>query len=67
MEWATKEGLFAAKVPVEEVPVPDMGLIKVRGLTVGEKDEYEETIFRMEGRRNFKMKNARAQLLRHPA
>lgn len=63
MDWATKEGLFAAKVPVEEMEVPDIGRIKVRGLTVGEKDEYEGDIFRLEGRRNFKMKNARAQLL----
>jgi len=64
MDWAKKDGFFAAKVPREELEVPDIGKIWVHGLTVGQKDEYENNVVRLSGRnRQLHLANARAQLL----
>jgi len=64
MDWATKEGFFKAKVPREEMTVPEMGKLWVYGLTAGQKDEYENSVVRLSGRnRRVHLANARAQLL----
>lgn len=64
MDWATKEGFFKAKVPREEMSVPGVGQIWVYGLTSGQKDEYENSVVRLSGRkRQIHLANARAQLL----
>jgi hypothetical protein len=63
MDWAKKEAFFSAKVPFEEMESPQIGRFKVYGLTVGEKDEFENTTLKMEGKRTFRLANARAQLI----
>lgn len=64
MEWAKKEGFFKAKVPQEKITVPDIGDVWIHGLTAGQKDDYENSVFRLSGRsRRFHLANARAQLL----
>lgn len=64
MEWANKEGFFKAKVPREKIEVPVIGDIWIHGLTSGQKDDYENSVFHLSGRsRRFHLANARAQLL----
>jgi hypothetical protein len=64
MEWATKDGFFGAKVPVEQMEVSGIGLIKVYGLTQGQKDDFENAVVRISGRkRQVNLANARAKLL----
>lgn len=64
MAWASKDSFFGAKVPFEQMEIPDVGHIKVYGLTSGEKDAYENAVVRLEGKeRNVKLANARAKLL----
>ena len=64
MDWATKDGFFKAKVPRENITVPDIGDIWVYGLTAGQKDEYENNVVRLSDRnRQLHLANARAQLL----
>jgi hypothetical protein len=63
MDWAKKEAFFSAKVPFEEMESPQIGRFKVYGLTVGEKDEFENTTLKLEGKRTFRLANARAQLM----
>ena len=64
MEWAKKEGFFKAKVPREKITAPDIGDAWVHGLTSGQKDDYENNVFRFTGTsRRFHLANARAQLL----
>jgi len=64
MDWAKKEGFFAAKVPREEMTAPGIGRFWVYGLTAGQKDEYENSVVRLSGRnRQIHLANARAQLL----
>ena len=64
MDWATKEGFFKAKVPRENITVPDIGDVWVYGLTAGQKDEYENNVVKLSGRnRQVRLTNARAQLL----
>ena len=64
MDWAKKEGFFKAKVPREEMTVPDIGKVWVYGLTAGQKDEYENNVVRLSGKnRQLHLANARAQLL----
>lgn len=64
MDWAKKEGFFKAKVPREEMIVPEIGQVWIYGLTAGQKDEYENNVFRFSGRkRQLHLANARVQLL----
>lgn len=63
MDWAKKDSFFTAKVPFKQMEMPEIGGFKVYGLTVGEKDEFENTTIKMEGRRNFRLANARAHLM----
>lgn len=64
MQWATKDAFFAAKVPREEMTVPELGRIMVWGLTSGEKDDYENNAFSFNGRtRQIQVRHARAVLL----
>jgi len=64
MEWAKKEVFFKAKVPREKIEVPGIGDIWIYGLTSGQKDEYENSVFRFsKGSSRFHLANARAQLL----
>lgn len=64
MDWATKEGFFKAKVPRENITIPDIGDVWVYGLTAGQKDDYENSVVRLSGRkRQVHLANARAQLL----
>ena len=63
MEWANKEGFFKAKVPREKRTAPDIGDVWIYGLTSGQKDDYENNVFRFTGTsRRFHLANARAQL-----
>ena len=64
MDWATKDGFFKAKVPVEEMDVPTIGRVKVHGLGLGEKEDWEKNSFRVNVEKNdLTISNADAQLL----
>lgn len=64
MEWATKEGLFTAQVPKEKHTIPEHGDVWIYGLNAGQKDDYEDTVVRFQGKtREIKLANARAVLL----
>jgi len=64
-KWASNEAIFNSPVPREKYEVPGAGLIEIRGLTCGEKDEYEERVIKVSagGDRRVKMENARAVLM----
>jgi len=62
--WATKEGFFKCPVPREKKTVPELGLIEIRGLTSGQKDDYENNVISVKaGSREVKLTNARAVLM----
>jgi len=64
MDWATKDGFFKAKVPVEEMDVPTIGKVKVHGLGLGEKEDWEKSSFKVNVSKNdLTISNADAQLL----
>jgi len=64
MDWATKEGFFKAKVPVEEMDVPTIGRVKVHGLGLGEKEDWEKNSFKVNVEKSdLTISNADAQLL----
>jgi len=64
MDWATKDGFFKAKVPIEEMDVPGIGRVKVHGLGLGEKEEWEQNSFRVNIESSqMKISHADAQLL----
>lgn len=64
MDWATKDGFFKAKVPIEEMDVPTIGRVKVHGLGLGEKEDWEKDSFRVNLEENsVTISNADAQLL----
>lgn len=45
MNWATKDMFFKAKPPIEELDIEGIGKIKIQGLELGERDEYESQGF----------------------
>jgi len=62
--WATKDNFFKAKVPVEEMDVPTIGRVKICGLGLGEKEDWEVNSFKINLQKNtLKISNANAQLL----
>jgi len=64
MDWATKDNFFKAKVPVEEMDVPTIGRVKVHGLGLGEKEDWEKNSFKVNVEKNdLTISNADAQLL----
>lgn len=64
MEWANKQGFFNAKVPFKQMLVEGIGHIKVYGLTCSEKDEYENAVVQIKGKkREVHLSNARAIML----
>jgi len=64
MDWANKEGFFKARVPVEEMDVPTIGRVKIHGLGLGEKEEWEKESFKVNvEKNNLKISNADVQLL----
>ena len=64
MDWATKDNFFKAKVPVEEMDVPTIGRVKIHGLGLGEKEEWEINSFKVNvEKEDLKISNADAQIL----
>ena len=64
MDWATKDNFFKSKVPVEEMDVPTIGRVKVHGLGLGEKEDWEKNSFKVNVEKNdLTISNADAQLL----
>ena len=64
MEWATKDTFFKAKVPIEEMDVPTIGRVKIYGLGLGEKEDWEKNSFKVNVAKNdLTISNADAQLL----
>jgi len=64
MDWATKDNFFKAKVPVEEMDVPTIGRVKIHGLGLGEKEDWEKSSFKVNVEKNdLTISNADAQLL----
>ena len=64
MDWANKEGFFKAKVPIEEMDVPTIGKVKIHGLGLGEKEDWEKESFKINVENNdLTISNADAQLL----
>jgi len=65
MQWATKESFFAIKVPYADMTGPDIGRVRVYGLTCGEKDAYQNEVTQISGRKSpqVRLNNARAKLL----
>lgn len=62
--WANKEKFFKCPCPKERVAIPDVGDIWVHGLTSGQKDEYENDVFKVTaGSQEVKISNARAVLI----
>jgi len=57
-----KEKLLAlrASVPSETVDVPGVGQVEIRGLTAGQRDEWEQRIYSAKGRT---IRNLRASLV----
>lgn len=43
--WATKDNFFKAKPPVEELEIEGIGKVKIQGLELGERDEYDSQTF----------------------
>ena len=62
--WATKEALLGQKVPREKHRIDGVGDVWIYGLTVGQKDEYEDAVFNVKaGSREVRVSNARALLI----
>lgn len=59
------EILAALDIEIQEVDVPEWGgVVRVRGLTGAERDRFEASIIRMQGRRRvMRMKDIRAKLV----
>jgi len=63
-KWATKESFFKVPVPHEIVEIVGVGGVKVYGLSVGERDEYENDVYTVRpGSREVVMENARALMV----
>ena len=63
-KWANKDALLDLKVPRQRHTIADVGDIWIHGLTVGQKDEYEDAVFKVTaGSRQVRINNARAMLI----
>ncbi len=63
-QWANKEALLGLKVPRERYRIPDVGEVWIHGLTAGQKDKYEDQVFKVQaGSRQVRIGNARAMLV----
>ena len=66
MTVLTRDVLLGATTPpVEEVNIPELGgMVRVRGMTGGERDAFEASCLTGRGRkRDFNMKNVRAKMV----
>lgn len=62
--WANKDGLLGLKLPRQRYTVADVGNVWIHGLTAGEKDQYEDQVFKVKaGSREVRISNARSMLI----
>jgi len=63
-KWADTAGLLGLKIPKQRHTIEGHGDIWIYGLTVGQKDEYEDAVYSVvAGSRQVRIKNARALLI----
>lgn len=65
MPLSREQFLSAAVLPIEEVDVPALGgKVRVRGLTLAQRDEYEASVIDSRGKRiSLNRENLRAKLI----
>lgn len=64
MDWAKKDEFFNLKVPIERVTVEGVGDVKVHGLSLYEKEQYEKNAFKVDVKsKNVTLSDAEVHLL----